>query len=424
MDKIVVEGGRRLVGEIQISGAKNAALPLLASGLLADGPSTFKNVPQLQDVKTMGKLLGHLRCQVTGTRAMTIAPPATPSGKAADRRKYEAPYELVKTMRASILVLGPLVARYGRGRVSMPGGCAIGARPIDQHLKGLEAMGAKVQLEHGYVEVSAKRLRGAKILLDMPTVTGCENLMMAAALAKGTTVLENAAREPEIEELAAALIAMGARIQGAGTPVITIEGVDALQPITHTIVADRIEAGTFAIAAALTRGDLTLVGARAEHLEAVIAKLRAAGCTVTSTEDGIRVKGGSEIAPLDITTQPHPGFPTDMQAQFMVLATQAKGQSVIKEMIFENRFMHVPELSRMGADIQISGRTAVVRGPKKLSGAKVMATDLRASASLVLAGLVASGKTEVLRVYHLDRGYEAIEKKLRAVGARIKRVKE
>ncbi len=424
MDKIVVEGGQKLVGEIQISGAKNAALPLLASGLLTSGPSTFKNVPQLQDVKTMGKLLTHLRCEVTGTRNVTIAPPTTPSRSKVDRRLYEAPYELVKTMRASILVLGPLVARYGRGRVSMPGGCAIGARPIDQHLKGLEALGAKVQLEHGYVEVSAKRLRGAKIVLDMPTVTGCENLMMAAALAKGTTVIENAAREPEIEELASALAKMGAKIHGAGTAVITIEGVDELMPITHTIVADRIEAGTFAIAAALTRGDLTLVGARPEHLEAVIAKLRGAGCTVTATPDGLRVKGGAEIGPLDITTQPHPGFPTDMQAQFMVLATQAKGQSVIKEMIFENRYMHVPELARMGADIQISGRTAVVRGPTKLSGAKVMATDLRASASLILAGLVASGKTEVLRVYHLDRGYETIEKKLRAVGAKIKRVKE
>ncbi|MEZ4365319.1 MAG: UDP-N-acetylglucosamine 1-carboxyvinyltransferase [Kofleriaceae bacterium] len=420
MDKIVVEGGRRLQGEIKISGAKNAALPLLCSALLPSGPSTFKNVPQLQDVATLSKLLRHLRCEVTGTRALTITPP---SPRAGDRRKYEAPYELVKTMRASILVLGPLVARFGRGRVSMPGGCAIGARPIDQHLKGLEALGAKIALEHGYVEATCKRLRGAKIVFDMPTVTGCENLMMAAALAKGTTVLENAAREPEIEELAAALTQMGAKIDGAGTAVITIEGVDELAPITHTIVADRIEAGTFAVAAALTRGDLELIGARADHLDAVIAKLRAAGCTVTSTERGLRVKGPAELAPVDVTTQPHPGFPTDMQAQFMVLATQAEGQSVIKEMIFENRYMHVPELGRMGAEIQVDGRTAIVVGPRKLSGAQVMATDLRASASLVLAGLVASGKTEVLRVYHLDRGYETIEKKLRAVGARIKRVK-
>ena len=423
MDKIVVEGGQKLVGEIQISGAKNAALPLLASGLLTSGPSTFKNVPQLQDVKTMGKLLTHLRCEVTGTRHVTIAPPTTPSRSKVDRRLYEAPYELVKTMRASILVLGPLVARYGRGRVSMPGGCAIGARPIDQHLKGLEALGAKVQLEHGYVEVSAKRLRGAKIVLDMPTVTGCENLMMAAALAKGRTVIENAAREPEVEDLGVVLNKMGAKVTGAGTAIITIEGVDELQPIEHTIIPDRIEAGTFAIAAALTKGDVLLQGARAEHMDAMIAKLRAAGSTITVEAGGVRVRGGGDILPIDITTQPHPGFPTDMQAQFMVLATQAKGQSVIKEMIFENRYMHVPELMRMGADIHVDGRTAIIRGGSKLSGAAVMATDLRASASLVLAGLVASGKTEVLRVYHLDRGYETIEKKLRGVGAKVRRVK-
>ena len=421
MDKIVVEGGSRLVGRIPISGAKNAALPLLAAALLPTGASTFKNVPQLADVRTMGKLLRMLGWVVeAGSKTtLTIAPP---SGK--KKPKLEAPYELVKTMRASVLVLGPLVARYGRARVSLPGGCAFGARPSDQHRKGLQALGAKVTLDHGYVEVEAKRLKGATILLDMPTVTGCENLMMAAALAKGRTVIENAAREPEIEELATVLNKMGGKVQGAGTPIITIEGVDELHAIEHAIMPDRIEAGTFAVAAAMTRGDVLLEGARPEHLEAVIAKLRASGVTVQSEAGGIRVRGGGDISPVDIVTQPHPGFPTDMQAQFMVLACMAKGQSVIKEMIFENRYMHVPELGRMGADVVIDGRTAIVRGGPKLTGANVMATDLRASASLVLAGLVAEGKTEVLRVYHLDRGYEAIEKKLKAVGAKIKRAKD
>jgi UDP-N-acetylglucosamine 1-carboxyvinyltransferase len=419
MDKIVVEGGSRLAGKIPISGAKNAALPLLAAALLPTGPSTFKNVPQLEDVSTMAKLLRKLGWTVDGTRALTIAPPA---GK--KKLSLEAPYELVKTMRASVLVLGPLVARYGKARVSMPGGCAIGARPIDQHLKGLEAMGAKVTLDHGYVDVECKRLRGATIVLDMPTVTGCENLMMAAALAKGRTVIENAAREPEVEELALVLNKMGAKISGAGTAIITIEGVDELQPIEHAIIPDRIEAGTFAVAAAMTGGDVLLDGCRPEHLDAVIAKLRAAGVHVAAEAGGVRVRGNGAIHPVDVVTQPHPGFPTDMQAQFMVMACIANGQSMIKETIFENRFMHVPELGRMGADIQISGRVAMVRGGKKLTGASVMATDLRASASLVLAGLVADGKTDVLRVYHLDRGYEAIEKKLRGVGAKIKRAQQ
>jgi UDP-N-acetylglucosamine 1-carboxyvinyltransferase len=328
-------------------------------------------------------------------------------------------------MRASVLVLGPLVARFGRAKVSLPGGCAIGARPIDQHLKGLEAMGAKVILDHGYVDVSCKRLRGANIVLDVPTVTGCENLMMAAALAKGRTVIENAAREPEIEELAHVLNKMGAQISGAGTAVITIEGVDELAAIEHAIMPDRIEAGTFAVAAAITRGDVFLAGARPEHLDAVIAKLRTAGVSVVAEKGGLRVRGGGELSGVDITTQPHPGFPTDMQAQFMVLASVAQGQSVITETIFENRYMHVQELARMGADIHVDGRTAIIRGGgHKLGGAAVMATDLRASASLVLAGLVATGKTEVLRVYHLDRGYETIEKKLRGAGARLKRVKQ
>jgi UDP-N-acetylglucosamine 1-carboxyvinyltransferase len=420
MDKIVIEGGTRLRGEVKVSGAKNAALPLLASSLLTSGACTFKNVPRLNDVATMGKLLGRLGCEVEhSTRAMTIEPPAT-GGK---RRSFEAPYELVKTMRASVLVLGPLVARFGRARVSMPGGCAIGARPIDQHLKGLQAMGASVHLTHGYVECEARRLRGARIVLDIPTVTGCENLMMAAALARGVTVIENAAREPEVEELAQALVKMGARIEGAGTPIIQVEGVDELQPIEHTILPDRIEAGTFLVAAAITRGDVLVRHVRADHLDAVIAKLRDAGVHVSAEGDGLRVRHSGDLRQLDITTQPYPGFPTDMQAQLMVLCALARGQSTIKEAIFENRFMHVSELSRMGADIHVDGRVAVIRGVPRLSGAQVMATDLRASACLVLAGLVAQGETEVLRVYHLDRGYERIEKKLRALGARIRRAK-
>ncbi len=423
MDYIEIEGGARLEGDITVSGAKNAALPLLACALLASGESTFTNLPDLVDVRTMGKLLAHIGCEVggtepgaavpTGARTISIKPPSSdPKG---------APYELVKTMRASVLVLGPLLARYGYARVSLPGGCAIGARPIDQHLKGLKLMGAEVVLEHGYVECKAKRLRGAMILLDMPTVTGCENLMMAAALADGVTVLENAAREPEIEDLAIMLNKMGARIQGAGTSVIRIEGVEKLHPIEHSIVPDRIEAGTFLVAGALTQGDLFVRGARADHLDAVLAKLRRAGATVDVESEGIRVRATARPLPLDITTQPHPGFPTDMQAQFMVLSCLADGQSVIKESIFENRFMHVSELSRMGASIQTDGRVAIVKGVEKLSGAEVMATDLRASASLVIAGLVAEGTTTVRRIYHLDRGYEHIESKLQNVGATITR---
>jgi len=322
-----------------------------------------------------------------------------------------------------VLVLGPLVARYGRARVSMPGGCAIGARPIDQHLKGLEAMGAKIVLDHGYVDVEAKRLRGATIVLDMPTVTGCENIMMAAALAKGRTVIENAAREPEVEELALVLNKMGAKISGAGTPQITIEGVAELQPIEHAIIPDRIEAGTFAVAAAMTKGDVVLDGARAEHMDAIIAKLRAGGVHVAAEAGGLRVRGTGELRAVDIVTQPHPGFPTDMQAQVMVLLCLASGPSRITETVFENRFMHVLELQRLGADITVDGKTAIVRGVPGLSGAPVMASDLRASAALVLAGLAASGTTEVQRVYHLDRGYERIEEKLAPLGARIRRVK-
>jgi len=327
-------------------------------------------------------------------------------------------------MRASVLVLGPLVARHGHATVSLPGGCAIGARPIDQHLKGLEAMGAKITLEHGSVIARAKRLRGAAIVCDVPTVTGTENLMMAAALAKGRTTIENAAREPEVEELAHVLNKMGARIQGAGTSFITVEGVDELHAIEHAILADRIEAGTFMVAAAITRGDVLIRDCMPEHLDAVIDKLRAAGAEVTTENGGLRVRGRAEIQPVDITTQPYPGFPTDMQAQFMVLAARARGQSVITETIFENRYMHVQELARMGAEIHVDGRMAVIRGVKRLTGAKVMASDLRASAALILAGLVAEGTTDVLRVYHLDRGYERIEKKLQKLGADVKRAKD
>jgi UDP-N-acetylglucosamine 1-carboxyvinyltransferase len=420
VDKIVIRGGARLKGEVRISGAKNAALPILASAILSGGTSKFRNVPQLNDIRTMGKLLALLGARVEPLKEGGY----TVSVSTDSIQSFDAPYELVKTMRASVLVLGPLVARHGQARVSLPGGCAIGARPIDQHLKGLEAMGAKITLEAGDVVARARRLRGASIVCDLPTVTGTENLMMAATLAKGRTTIENAAREPEVEELGRVLNKMGARVQGAGTSVVTIDGVEALQPIEHAILPDRIEAGTFMVAAALTRGDVLIRDCEPEHLDAVIAKLRSSGAEVAAEGDGLRVRGRAEIDPVDITTQPYPGFPTDMQAQFMVLASRARGQSVITETIFENRYMHVQELARMGADIHVDGRTAVIRGKKRLVGAKVMATDLRASASLILAGLVADGTTEVLRVYHLDRGYERIEKKLAKLGANIKRMKD
>jgi UDP-N-acetylglucosamine 1-carboxyvinyltransferase len=415
MYKIVIKGGKRLHGEVSVSGAKNAALPILASSLLASGQSTYRNVPGLGDVVTMRKLLGQLGAKVKGDGTTIV--------DSTHIDHFEAPYELVKTMRASALVLGPLVGRYGRACVSLPGGCAIGARPIDQHLKGLAAMGARIELAHGLVSARARRLRGATIVFDVVTVTGTENLMMAAALAKGSTTLENAACEPEVEELARVLNKMGAHIRGAGTSLITIEGVDELHPIDHAIIPDRIEAGTLMVAAAVTRGNVLIRDCMPEHLDAVIAKLRAAGAEVTVEEGGVRVAGRGDFKPTDIATRPHPGFPTDMQAQFMVLMSLAKGQSVLSENIFENRFMHVPELMRMGADIVIDGHLAVVRGPVKLKGAKVMATDLRASACLVLAGLVAEGTTEVLRVYHLDRGYDHLERKLRGIGADIRRVK-
>jgi UDP-N-acetylglucosamine 1-carboxyvinyltransferase len=415
MYKIVIKGGRRLRGEVSVSGAKNAALPILASSLLARGQSTYRNVPGLGDVITMRKLLGQLGAEVKGDGTTVV--------DSSNVKNFEAPYELVKTMRASALVLGPLVGRYGEARVSLPGGCAIGARPIDQHLKGLAAMGARIELEHGLVTAKARRLHGATIVFDVVTVTGTENLMMAAALAKGTTVLENSACEPEVEELGRVLNKMGAHVRGAGTSLITIEGVDELHPVDHAIIPDRIEAGTLMVAAAITRGNVLIRDCLPEHLDAVIAKLHAAGAEVTMEADGVRVVGKADIKPTDIATRPHPGFPTDMQAQFMVLMSRAKGQSVLSENIFENRFMHVPELMRMGADIVIDGHIAVVRGPVKLKGAKVMATDLRASACLVLAGLIAEGTTEVLRVYHLDRGYDHLEKKLRGLGADIRRVK-
>ncbi|WNG35797.1 UDP-N-acetylglucosamine 1-carboxyvinyltransferase [Archangium minus] len=420
MDKIIVKGGRQLQGEVNVSGAKNAALPILASALLADGKSTYRNVPDLADVKTMLKVLETMGCgteRLTGRKKdvceVAVEGPITP----------EAPYDLVKTMRASVLVLGPLVARFGRARVSMPGGCAIGARPIDQHLKGLKALGADITLTEGYVEAKAKQLKGGTVNFDVITVTGTENVMMAAVLAKGRTVLENCAREPEVEELARVLNKMGARIEGAGTSIITIDGVDALKPVDHAILPDRIEAGTLMVAAAITGGNVLVKHAVPEHLESVILKLRETGCTITAEQGGLRVKAPKVVDSVDVKTTEHPGFPTDMQAQLMGLMTVASGTSVISESIFENRFMHVPELHRMGADITIQGHTAVVKGVKKLSGAPVMATDLRASASLVLAGLRAEGKTEVARIYHLDRGYERLEQKLRKLGADIRRVK-
>ncbi|WP_432822016.1 UDP-N-acetylglucosamine 1-carboxyvinyltransferase [Trichloromonas sp.] len=417
MDKIVIHGGHRLKGEVKVSGAKNSALPLLFATLLAPGMHRVANVPDLRDITTVEKLLMTLGAKV-------VREDGTFAVDASDIESIEAPYDLVRTMRASVLVLGPLLARLGQARVSLPGGCAIGARPINLHLKGFEAMGAKITLDHGYVEARAKRLQGARILFDVPTVGGTENLMMAAALAKGTTVLENSACEPEIVELSEALSKMGARIEGAGTDTITIEGVDELTPLQHAVMPDRIEAGTFMIASAITRGDVLVSGAVASHLEALIIKLREAGVEITEEAGGLRVKGPRKITSVDIKTRPHPGFPTDMQAQFMALMALGTGTSVISENVFENRFMHVSELQRMGANISIEGHTATVKGVKGLLGAPVMATDLRASASLVLAGLAADNTTEVSRIYHLDRGYERIEEKLKGLGADIERVKE
>lgn len=415
MDKIVIHGGKPLHGEIRVNGAKNAALLIQCAALLGDTTTTLRHVPRLSDVRTMARLLRSLGCEVEGDRTLSIDPSGVASGS------LEAPYDLVKTMRASVTVMGPLLARYGRARVSLPGGCAIGARPIDQHLKGLAALGADIDLRHGYVELTAKRLHGASVVFDTVTVGGTQNVMMAAALAKGRSQLENVAREPEVQELARFLNKMGAKISGAGTPVIEVEGVDNLAGIDHAVLPDRIEAGTFAVGAAITGGEVMLRDAPVDDMHAVIAKLQEAGALCSVEPDGLRVSGPDELRPVDVTTRPYPGFPTDMQAQLMVLATQAHGHSLITETIFENRFMHVPELSRMGADIAVNGNAAVVSGRTPLGGATVMATDLRASASLVLAGLVAEGETEVRRVYHLDRGYEAIEERLGPLGAQIQR---
>jgi len=415
MDKIMINGGKPLHGNVQISGAKNAALPVLASSLLTAGTNTFHNIPDLMDIKTIKILLTSMGAEMEGGKTVRI--------RVDKINNPVASYDLVKTMRASILVLGPLVARAGVARVSLPGGCAIGARPVNLHLKALEDMGAHVELKNGYIEAKAKKLKGAEIYFDLPTVTGTENIMMAATLAQGTTVLNNAAREPEVVNLADVLKGMGAKITGAGSDVITIEGVSSLNPTEASIIPDRIEAGTFMIAAGMTRGEINVLGCNPHHLEALINKLRDTGMKISPIKNGLTVSSGKKINSVDVTTLPYPGFPTDLQAQIMAYMAVGSGLSVITETVFENRFMHVSELLRMGADIVIQGANAVVRGVPKLRGAQTMATDLRASASLVLAALVAEGTTEISRVYHIDRGYETIEKKFSALGADIKRVK-
>ncbi len=419
MDKLVIRGGEPLLGAVRVSGAKNAALPCMAAALLTDEPVILENIPQVRDIETTRKLLAAMGAEVelgygrahhrTTIHAEKLATP-------------EASYELVKTMRASTLVLGPLVARCGRARVSLPGGCAIGQRPIDLHIKGLERLGAKIRQDHGYVEASADRLKGAEILFDKITVTDTEDLLMAATLADGETILQNAAREPEVADLAALLNKMGARIQGAGTPTIRVKGVSKLKSAKHRIIPDRIEAGTFLIAGALTGGDLNIANCDPAHLTAILAKLKQTGVKTKLSKDSVRVMGDNPFTASDLVTEEYPGFPTDMQAQFMALATQAEGTSIVTENIFENRFMHAQELVRMGANIKIEGRRAVVTGKTPLSAAAVLASDLRASASLVLAALVADGETIIDRVYHIDRGYEKIEEKLKAVGAQIKRI--
>lgn len=415
MDKIVVRGGRPLVGEVHVAGAKNAALPILLASLLTDEPCTIRNLPDVVDVRTSLRLLSDLGAEVEATAGGTRIVAATIN-------RQEASYELVKTMRASFLVLGPLLARFGRARVSQPGGCAIGGRPVNLHLQGLQAMGATIDLVHGYTEARAERLRGADIHLDMPSVGATEHLMMVACLADGVTKIENAAREPEVVDLAAALSSMGAKIDGAGEAVIRIQGVARLHGTDISILPDRIEAGTFLMAAAITGGDVMVRGARADHLQAVLVKLREAGALVDDGPEGIRVRAPQRLRGVDVRTLPYPGFPTDLQAQMMAVMTVAEGSSVLTETIFENRFMHVNEFLRLGADITLQGNNAVVRGVAKLSGAPVMATDLRASVSLVLAALRAENTTEILRVYHLDRGYEHIEAKLSQLGASIERV--
>jgi UDP-N-acetylglucosamine 1-carboxyvinyltransferase len=419
VEKFRIHGPVRLAGQVHASGAKNAALPALAATLLTDAEVSLERVPSVRDIHTMCKLLDHLgsECRLDGSR-VTVA------GSCVEDDAPDAPYDLVKTMRASILVLGPLLARRGHAEVSLPGGCAIGLRPIDEHLRGMEALGAEVELAEGYVRARARRLSGTRFRFHMPSVTGTENVMMAATLARGTTRLENCAREAEIVDLAELLNTMGARIAGAGTESIEIEGVESLGAAHHEVVADRIEAGTYLVGAAITGGDVEVLGARWRDLEALTAELEAAGVEVTSTDSGVRAVRRGELHPTRVETAPHPGFPTDLQAQWMALMTQAEGVSTLRESVFENRFQHVPELNRLGADIHIDGRTASVHGPRRLSATGVMATDLRASACLVLAGLVADGATVVDRIYHLDRGYETMESKLQSLGARVERFRE
>jgi UDP-N-acetylglucosamine 1-carboxyvinyltransferase len=419
LDKLIIEGGVSLQGEVTVSGAKNAALPILCAALLAETPLTLTSVAALKDIDTTLKLLDTMGVKVTRHNGQVAL-------DASDVASFEATYEMVKTMRASILVLGPLLARFGSARVSLPGGCAIGSRPVDLHIKGLQAMGAAIHITHGYIQASTlhlpnRRLQGARYYMDLVTVTGTENLMMAAALAEGTTVLENAAKEPEVVDLAECLNKMGANITGAGTDVITIKGVEKLNGTSHNIVCDRIEAGTYMVAAAMTGGKVKLKNVRADLLDAVIEKLREAGAEVLVEGESITVISNGKLHAVNIRTAPHPAFPTDMQAQFMALNAIAEGVATVTETIFENRFMHVQELQRLGADISVEGNTALVKGVSQLDGATVMATDLRASASLVLAGLVAKGETVIERIYHLDRGYELLEEKFTALGAKVKR---
>lgn len=415
MDKIILQGGARLEGTVHISGAKNAALPVIVSSLLTGGWNTFHNIPDLVDIKTVKRLLADFGVEFEGAEDLRV--------NAGNLKSFVAPYDLVKTMRASILVLGPLLARMGRARVSLPGGCAIGARPVNLHVKALQELGAQVDLADGYLEAKAPRLKGAVIYFDISTVTGTENVMMAAVLARGTTVLKNAAREPEVVNLAEVLNGMGAKIGGAGSDVVVIEGVESLHPVEASVIPDRIETGTFMIAAGITGGDVRMLGCDPAHVEALTLKLRETGMEVTPVEGGVRVVGSDRIESVDVTTLPYPGFATDLQAQFMALMAVGDGISVITETVFENRFMHVGELMRMGGDIVVQGNSAIVKGVKKLRGAPVMATDLRASASLIIAGLAAEGRTELSRVYHIDRGYQQVEKKLSALGADIRRVR-
>jgi len=417
MDKLVIQGGVPLSGEIRISGAKNAALPILCAGILTADTLQVQNVPHLRDVTTTLSLLAQMGVEVSLDEKGGV------SLNAGSLQNRVAPYELVKTMRASILVLGPLLARFGDARVSLPGGCAIGLRPVDQHIKGLRALGAQVEIEHGYIHATAPRLKGTRIVMDLVTVTGTENLLMAAALADGATVIENAAREPEVVDLASCLIAMGAKISGHGSDVITVEGGSRLHGATYRVMPDRIETGTFLVAAAATGGEVRLKGTRPDILDSILSKLTETGASVDSGPDWLRLRTDGHARAVSIRTAPYPGFPTDMQAQFMALNAVAQGTARITETVFENRFMHVQELRRLGADIEVEGNSALVRGVQALDGAKVMATDLRASACLVLAGLVAGGETVIDRVYHLDRGYECIEEKLGQLGARIRRAR-